>query len=73
MTNDFDIPAVRTSLLKLRKQLGAETPAGHRCSNLLEQLENLARSTDQDQRRRLEKDIGRSVAELSSMSKGERQ
>lgn len=71
MTNDFDIPAVRTSLLKLRKTLGAETPAGHRCSNLLEQLESLAKSTDQDQRRRLEKSIGQSVAELSALSKGD--
>lgn len=71
MTNDFDIPAVRTSLLKLRKDLGANTPAGHRCSNLLEQLESLSKSADQDQRLRLEKDIGRSVAELSALSKGE--
>lgn len=71
MTNDFDIPAVRTSLLKLRKDLGADTPAGHRCSNLLEQLENLGKATDADQRRRLEKAIGQSVAELSALSKGE--
>ena len=56
----------------VRKKLGADTPAGHRCSNLLEQLENLGKSTDSDQRRRLEKAIGQSVAELSALSKGER-
>lgn len=73
MTNDFDIPAVRTSLLKLRKKVGADTAAGHRASNLLEQLENLGKATDADQRRRLEKAIGQSVAELSSLvTKGER-
>jgi len=71
MTNDFDEAAVRTSLLKLRTKLGADTPAGHRCSNLLEQLENRAKSTDQDQIRRLEKSIGQSVVELSAVSKGE--
>lgn len=68
MTNDFDEAAVRTSLLKLRKKLGADTPAGHRCSNLLEQLEVRAKSTDLDQIRRLEKNIGQSVAELSALS-----
>ena len=67
MTNDFDLAATRTSLLKLRTKLGAETPAGHRCSNLLEQLESLSKSADQDQRRRLEKSIGQSVAELSAL------
>jgi len=43
----------------------------HGCSNLLEQLENRAKSTDQDQIRRLEKSIGQSVVELSAVSKGE--
>lgn len=70
MTNDFDEAAVRTSLLKLRTKLGHDTPAGHRCSNLLEQLEVRAKATDKDQIRRLEKNIGRSVAELSALSKG---
>lgn len=69
MTNDFDETAVRTSLLKLRKILGADTPAGHRCSNLLEQLEVRAKSTDRDQIRRLEKLIGQSVAELAALAK----
>lgn len=71
MTNDFDITATRTALTKLRKTLGANTPAGRRCSNLLEQLENLGKATDKDQRAKLEKAIGQSVAELSALSKGE--
>lgn len=68
MTNDFDEAAIRTSLLAMRKQHGAETPVGHRCSNLLEQLENRAKATDADQIRRLEKSIGQSVAELAALS-----
>jgi hypothetical protein len=74
MTNDFDEAAVRTSLLKLRTKLGADTPAGHRCSNLLEQLEVRAKATDPDHIRRLEKNIGQSVADLSALvPKGDRQ
>lgn len=70
MTNDFDEAAIRTSLLTLRKKFGAETPAGHRCSNLLEQLEVRAKATDKDQIRRLEKFIGESVAELAELTGG---
>lgn len=75
MTNDFDEAAVRTSLIKMRKKHRADSTIGRHCSNLLEQLENRAKSTDQEQRRLLEKNIGQSVAELaalsSSPSKGE--
>ncbi len=70
MTNDFDLAAVRKSLLKSRDEHGAKSPGGRRCSNLLEQLENLAKTTDRDQRARLEKDIQVQMAELSSISKG---
>lgn len=76
MTNDFDLPAVRTSILKARDRHGANTPAGHRCSNILEMLENLAKTPDRDQRKNLERDIQTQMAELvalsSSGSKGDR-
>jgi hypothetical protein len=68
MTNDFDLPAIRKSLLKSRDQHGANTPAGRRCSNILEQLENLAKTTDRDQRANLERDIQTQMAELASLS-----
>lgn len=68
MTNDFDESSIRTSLLALRKKHGADTAIGHRCSNLLEQLENRAKSTDQDQRRMPEKNIGESVADLAQLT-----
>lgn len=70
MTNDFDLPAIRTSLLKSRDQHGAMTPAGHRCSNILEMLESLAKTTDPDQRANLERDIQIQMAEMSSLAKG---
>lgn len=50
MTNDFDLAATRRDLIALRVKHGADTPTGHRCSNLLEQLENRAKSTDADWR-----------------------
>ena len=75
MTNDFDEMAIRTKLIQMRTMHGAETQIGHRCSNLLEKLENRSKATDKDQIRRLEKSIGQSVAELAALTlpKGERQ
>lgn len=69
MTNDFDLPAIRTSLIKARDQHGAMTPAGHRCSNILEQLESLAKTTDRDQRAKLERDIQIQMADLAALSR----
>ena len=37
---NFDFEDTRRNLTTCRKTLGANTPAGHRCSNLIEQLEN---------------------------------
>lgn len=54
--SDLDETTIRTSLLKMRKQHGPDSKIGHRCSNLLEQLENRAKSTDQDQRQQLGKE-----------------
>lgn len=70
MTNDFDILTVRRDLIALREKHGADTAIGHRCSNLIEQLENL-HGTPSDQRKHLEKSINQSVAELAKLSKGD--
>jgi hypothetical protein len=69
MTNDFDILTVRRDLIALREKHGADTPIGHRCSNLIEQLGNLQGATG-DERKHLEKFIGQSVAELARLSSG---
>jgi hypothetical protein len=60
----LDVHAMGKQLDALRARHGADTPAGHRCSNLIEQLKNLD-SAAGEQRRNLEKSIARAVADLS--------
>lgn len=71
MINDFELPKIRRQLDALRVQHGANTPIGHRCSNLIEQLENLSGATG-DQRKGLEKRIAKSVADLAALNAEER-
>lgn len=61
-----DVPALRT----MRRRHGAETPIGHRCSNLLEQLENYAGSQDRDQRAQLRQNIAWQIAGLAELTAG---
>lgn len=70
MTNDFDPKTIRKSLDALRAKHGADTPVGHRCSNLIEMLKNLDGATGQ-RRKDLEKNIADSVADLARLSSGE--
>lgn len=67
MTNDFDLANVRSQLDALRVKHGADTPIGHRCSNLIEQLQNLDGAAP-EQRKHLEKFISQSVEELAKLS-----
>jgi hypothetical protein len=67
MTNDFDIQKARGDLKALRDKYGANTPIGHRCSNLMEMLENIEGATG-DQRRELERSIGRQLADLARLT-----
>lgn len=62
---NFDLEDARRKLTAMRAKLGADTPAGHRCSNLIEQLQNLRDATG-DQKANLEKSIKRQMAELAS-------
>jgi hypothetical protein len=71
MTNDFDPKTIRKSLDALRAKHGADTPIGHRCSNLIEQLKNLKGATG-DHRKDLEKGISGSVAELAALNAEDR-
>ncbi len=68
MTNDFDLKKARADLLALRVKVGADTPVGHRCSNLIEQLQNLEGATG-EQRAGLLKGIARSIAEIEGLQR----
>lgn len=67
MINDFDPPKIRKHLTALRKQYGADSPVGNRCSNLIGQLEFLPKTTG-DHRKGLEKNIADQVADLARLT-----
>lgn len=69
MTNDFDLPTIRKQLDALRTRHGADSPIGHRCSNLVEQLDSHKYATG-ERRKDLEKNIAKSVADLARLSSG---
>jgi hypothetical protein len=62
----FDLENTRRQLIALRSKLGADTPAGHRCSNLVEQLDAM-RTAEGDQRAHLAKSIGQQTADLARL------
>lgn len=64
---NFDVEDARRNLTAYRKTLGADTPAGHRCPNLIEQLQNL-RDTTGDQKANLEKSIKLQMKELADLA-----
>ncbi len=68
MTNDlmnFDLSDTRRHLIALRIRFGADTPKGHRCSNLIEQIQNMETATG-EQRKNLHALIRKSLAELNA-------
>lgn len=70
MTNDlgnFELENTRRKLIALRGTLGADTPAGHRCSNLIEQLQAYE-TADGEQRAHLAKGIQQQMAELTDLA-----
>lgn len=62
---NFDLENTCRDLIAKRIAAGADTPIGHRCSNLIEQLDNY-RTAEGDQRANLAKSIQRTVTELAS-------
>lgn len=60
----FDLENARRDLIAKRNAAGADTEIGHRCSNLIEQLENY-RTAEGDQRANLAKSIERTLKELA--------
>jgi hypothetical protein len=67
MTNDFDLKSLRKKLDALRRRHGADSPIGHRVSNLIERLKVLETATGAH-RKRLEKEIAKSVAGLAKLT-----
>jgi hypothetical protein len=64
---DFDLENTRRELIAMRVKHGAETPVGHRISNLIEQCENL-RTAEGEQRAHLIKSIDRSMTEIKALT-----
>lgn len=60
----FDPVNVRRGLIAKRVSAGAETPIGHRCSNLVELLDNYGKS-DGKQREHIEANIRKQMADLA--------
>jgi len=63
----FDLENARRDLIAKRVAAGANSEIGHRCSNLIEQLEHY-RTAEGEQREHLAKSIQRSLAELAARS-----
>lgn len=64
---NFDLENTRRKLIAKREAAGADTPLGHRCSNLIEQLQNYAKAESEDQRERLRASIQKSMSEIAGL------
>lgn len=62
---NFDVETSRRHLIALRVRFGADTPKGHRCSNLIEQIQAMETATG-EQREHLHANIRKSIAELNA-------
>jgi len=65
---DLELEPTRRDLIAMRVRHGADSPVGHRCSNLIGQLESLQDATSKDQRRALERAIEKSMADLKRLT-----
>lgn len=70
---NFDVETSRRQLIAKRVAAGADTEIGHRCSNLIEQLENygMLGSGNPAGQAALTELIEKSMSELSELTKGE--
>jgi hypothetical protein len=62
-----DLPDTRRQLIALRSKLGAYSPAGHRCSNLVEMIQEYERG-EATSRMHLAKGISRQMADLARLA-----
>lgn len=81
---NFDVEDARRKLTVLRQAHGADTPMGHRCSNLIEMLQNLPpaeadrieyleRPLVKTQRENLLETIKKTMAEMGEITKKDSQ
>lgn len=61
----FDLEDARRKLIAKRVAAGADTPIGHRCSNLIELLENYSKAEGEEQRSHIEANIRKQMAGLA--------
>jgi hypothetical protein len=62
---NFDVENSRRHLIALRVKYGADSPKGHRCSNLIEQIKAME-GAEGEQRANLQKSIRKSIEELNA-------
>ena len=62
-----DYQQTKSDLRAIRTKYGANGPIGHACSNLDEMLENLAKATDRDVKKRLAANIQRQNKRLAEL------
>ena len=68
----FDLQNTRRDLVAMRNKHGKDSPIGHRCSMLIEQLKNLKSVESEDQRKSLTASIQRTMDSLAKLTgKGE--
>jgi hypothetical protein len=65
--NGFDVDKAIAELIAMRVKRGADTPVGHRISNLIGQCENLRTATGL-QRENLLKNIEETMADIKRMT-----
>lgn len=63
---NLDFENTRRDLIAKRTAAGADTPLGHRCSNLIEQLDAY-RTAEGEQKANLAKSIERTMIELKML------
>ena len=63
---NFDFENTRRDLIAKRQAAGADTKIGHRCSNLIEMLDNY-RTAEGDQKAALAESIERTMTELAAL------
>lgn len=71
MDINFDLENTRRQLIAKRTAAGADTEIGHRCSNLVELLDNYGKAENETQRSHIEASIRKQMAELEARNKAQ--
>lgn len=64
---NFDLEDTRRDLIAMRTKHGADTPIGHRCSNIIGQVEQVMRTIDPFWRRKMAHGIRKQITELANL------